>query len=287
MTWSGLEVIPHLKQSTFFMDIVNIKSTICSLQNCLEEYNAEVDGRCPGTIRSLKNSNAFMDIRGKWTTSFRNSRKYKNSWSHTYCFTASHIEAKMRVMKAGLSSWSMRHYRRCQKKQTKVRLKRLPKDVIDGVVSRNTKIDLNQIESSATGVVKIKNTARKSFPNGKRVNLSREDEKVIDELLADSSDEAESESKLAHMEPNNIVTFATGFATWTDKHDIKDSIIVQEDEIKIEAEALVPKSVKVPRPLPELQKIYVTSNTSLAQFQSPSQKQDIECVDLCSSDDEQ
>ena len=159
--------------------------------------------------------------------------------------------------------------------------------MIEGVLSRNSNLDLNLIPGSTAGVVKVKNTARKSFPNSNRVNMSREDEKVIDELLADSSDEAEPEPKIIPVEPNNIVTFASGFATWTDKHDITDNIMVQHDEIKIEAESLVPKSVKVPRPLPELQKIYITSCTPVAQSQSPSQKQDIECVDLCSSDDEQ
>ena len=39
-----------------------------------EEYNNELDAKCPGTLKSLKNSNAFMDIRGKWTSSYKLSR---------------------------------------------------------------------------------------------------------------------------------------------------------------------------------------------------------------------
>ena len=39
-----------------------------------EEYNAEIDAKCPGTIKSLKNSNCFMDIRGKWNSSYKLSR---------------------------------------------------------------------------------------------------------------------------------------------------------------------------------------------------------------------
>ena len=39
-----------------------------------DEYNAELDAKCPGTVKSLKNSNAFMDIRGKWNTSYKLSR---------------------------------------------------------------------------------------------------------------------------------------------------------------------------------------------------------------------
>ena len=42
--------------------------------NLSEEYNAEIDTKCPGTIKSLKNSNAFMDIRGKWNSSYKLSR---------------------------------------------------------------------------------------------------------------------------------------------------------------------------------------------------------------------
>ena len=40
----------------------------------LEEYNTELDAKCPGTLKSLKNSNAFRDIRGKWTSSYRLSK---------------------------------------------------------------------------------------------------------------------------------------------------------------------------------------------------------------------
>ena len=79
-------------------------------------------------------------------------------------------------------------------------------------------LDLNLIPGSTAGVVKVKNTARKSFPNSNRVNMSREDEKVIDELLADSSDEAEPEPKIIPVEPNNIVTFAsaiTNMYSWS------------------------------------------------------------------------
>ena len=39
-----------------------------------EEYNIELDAKCPGTLKSLKNSNAFMDIKGKWTSSYKLSR---------------------------------------------------------------------------------------------------------------------------------------------------------------------------------------------------------------------
>ena len=43
----------------------------------LDEYNAEIDAKCPGTVKSLKNSNAYMDIRGKWNTTYKLSRYVK------------------------------------------------------------------------------------------------------------------------------------------------------------------------------------------------------------------
>ena len=206
-------------------------------------------------------------------------RKKANLWTHTYCFTASQVEIKERAMRAGLSSWSMRHYRRCQKKQTKVRVKRLPKDFIDGVLARNAdSVEINQSKL-------VKSTARKSFPNSNRVVMKREDDKVIDELLEDSSDEAEHEAKVP-VEPNNIKQYASGFATWTDKHDTDPVVEIDLDQGQIKEEGgtgsnqVAAKSISVPRPLPELQKIYINNTVK------KSQNKDIECVDLCSSDED-
>ena len=39
-----------------------------------DQYNTELDSKCPGTVKSLKNSNAFMDIRAKWNSSYKMSR---------------------------------------------------------------------------------------------------------------------------------------------------------------------------------------------------------------------
>jgi len=255
----------------------------------LEEYNADLDARCPGTIKSLKNSNAFMDIKGKWNSSFKNSRKKANLWSHTYCFTPTHVETRMRVIKAGLSLWSMRHFRRCQKKQASVRLKRLNKDMIENLLTKKNHSDHGLI---------VKNTARKSFPISKRIEqvskfmsgLTKEDEKVIDELLEDSSDDAEMEVEVKKVpaEPNNIVQFASGFATWSEKHgpapsEPNPSAHLTTDQIKQESDVEGYKRISVPRPLPELQKIFVNDSAGSNVVKS---NRDIECVDLCSSDEE-
>ena len=181
----------------------------------------------------------------------------------------------MRVMKAGLSDWSMRHLRRCQNNIYSVRLKRLNKESIDQA--------LQEMKSKPKP---IKNTARKSFSGSERVIVrSAEDDKAIDELLEDSSDGVESEAgaKPMEVEANNIVTFGNGFATWTDKHD-KD---VEPEEVKIKEEPDSKKpQIKVPKPLPELQKIYITNIANGQPSISSKPKANIECVDLCSSDED-
>ena len=171
----------------------------------------------------------------------------------------------MRVMKAGLSSWSMRHYRRCQRNQCSVKLKRLQKESIAEIIEKE--------KAAASCPRPVKNTARKSFSGSERTVISRsvEEDKAIDELLEDSSDESEANTKAAAAEPNKIVSFASGFASWTEKHD--------EDMVQIKKDP--DRGVTVPKPLPELQKIYINN--------SPKQSvpnREIECVDLCSSDED-
>ena len=77
----------------------------------LQEYVREVEARCPGTVKALRNTNAYMDIRGKWATSWRGGRRRVGLWSHTYCFTQLQREAKARVMKAGLTDRAMALFR--------------------------------------------------------------------------------------------------------------------------------------------------------------------------------
>ena len=203
-------------------------------------------------------------------------RKKANLWSHTYCFTAAQMETKVRTMKSGLSVWSLKHYRRCQQKRPSVRLKRLPVEEVERALKNNN----NSGSSSAATIhpVKVKNKARKSF-SGYRRSRERDPlvDKVIEELLEDSDDETVNTVTIKHVEkvvPNNqIVTFATGFRTCTEKLT----------QIKEEADMDTGvKNVTVPRPLPELQKIYVKNplNSALS-----SQKQEIDIVDLCSDDE--
>ena len=193
-------------------------------------------------------------------------------WTHTYCFTASEVEAKERVLRAGLTSTAMRNFRKCQRKTSLVRVKRLPKDFIESVIAKNEET-VNKLLTTAKDV---KNTARKSFSGYRRDN---EDDKVIDELLEDSSDETESDMKPVPAEPNNIVNFATGFATWTENHDEKARVFQVKDEADLEPVTREQKSISVPRPLPELQKIFVNNAAQKNQTQT------IECINLSSDED--
>ena len=125
----------------------------------------------------------------------------------------------------------------------------------------------------------VKSTARKSFSGYRK---DHEDDKVIDELLEDSSDETECDAKPVPVEPNNIVNFATGFATWSENHDEKARVFQVKDEADLEPVTKEQKRISVPRPLPELQKIYV--NTA-AKSSEKSPAPTIECINLSSDED--
>ena len=182
------------------------------------------------------------------------------------------------MLRAGLTSTAMRDFRKCQRKQSSVRVKRLPKDFIESVLAKNEET----VKKLMTTSKDIRNTARKSFTASRKDLTRKEDDKVIDELLEDSSDEAESETKPVHVEPNNIVNFATGFATWTENHDDKARVFQVKDEANLETFKREQKSISVPRPLPELQKIYVNNSAKNSQ---KSQTQNIECINLSSDED--
>ena len=179
-------------------------------------------------------------------------------------------------MKSGLSVWSLKHYRRCQQKRPSVRLKRLPAEVVESALKNNN----NSGSSSAATIhpVKVKNKARKSF-SGYRQPRERDPlvDKVIEELLEDSDEETVTIKHVEKVVPNNqIVTFATGFRTCTEKL----TQIKEERDMDTGV-----KNVTVPRPLPELQKIYVKNPLS-SSANSHKESKEIDIVDLCSSDDD-
>ena len=154
-----------------------------------------------------------------------------------------------------------------------MRLKRLATDVVEKALKKN------KSESPATiHPVRVKNKARKSF-SGYQQRRERDPvmDSVIEELLEDSDEETVNSVTIKQVEkvvPNNqIVTFATGFRTCTEKH----VQIKEEADMDIDV-----KNITVPKPLPELQKIYVKNSLNSAVS---SQKQEIDIVDLCSDDE--
>ena len=152
----------------------------------------------------------------------------------------------------------------------------MPKDLIESVIAKNEETVNKLLQKSAK---EVKSTARKSFSGYRK---DHEDDKVIDELLEDSSDETECDAKPVPVEPNNIVNFATGFATWSENHDEKARVFQVKDEADLEPVTKEQKRISVPRPLPELQKIYV--NTA-AKSSEKSPAQTIECINLSSDED--
>ena len=152
----------------------------------------------------------------------------------------------------------------------------MPKDLIESVIAKNEETVNKLLQKSAK---EVKSTARKSFSGYRK---DHEDDKVIDELLEDSSDETECDAKPVPVEPNNIVNFATGFATWSENHNEKARVFQVKDEADLEPVTQEQKRISVPRPLPELQKIYVTTAVKNSQ-KSPAQT--IECINLSSDED--
>ena len=152
----------------------------------------------------------------------------------------------------------------------------MPKDLIESVIAKNEETVNKLLQKSAK---EVKSTARKSFSGYRK---DHEDDKVIDELLEDTSDETECDAKPVPVEPNNIVNFATGFATWSENHDEKARVFQVKDEADLEPVTQEQKRISVPRPLPELQKIYVTTAAKSSQ-KSPAPT--IECINLSSDED--
>jgi len=280
----------------------------------LEEYNEEVEARCPGTSKSMKNSNANMDIRGKWNMSYKCSKKKANMWTHTYCFTAAEMEAKMRVMKSGLTPKSMRLYRKCKMKKAGLTLKKLEKETMATIYARYAEMDrLDKLDQlKAENEFKMRNNIGKSLS---QVSPQEPiDDKVIDELLEDTSDNDNEVNILPNMNhndnghidsKNSFMNFKNvGFRTSGDNlesftHEntpfVSSSFIVQDEAYSsVDHESPVKKpqlKISVPRPLPELQRIgYLKSlqqrSVTKPEMEKTAAKPEVECVDLCSSDDE-
>ena len=101
----------------------------------------EVEQRCPGTSRAFKSCNAAFDVKQKWMSTFRGSRKKSSLWVHLYCFTAAQMEKRVRELRCGLTAEAMRLLRKCKKRKAKLKLKRLTdsdegRSLVDAVKQR-------------------------------------------------------------------------------------------------------------------------------------------------------
>lgn len=237
----------------------------------MEEYNAEVESRCPGTIKSFRSSNANMEIKNKWNVTYRPSKKKANLWTHTYPFTAAEMELKVRILRDGLTPRALRLYRKCAVRQAKTTLKRLPEETVCAVESRYTG------NSSLVKVDTVRETKVKPH--------NPLEDKIIDELLCENSDEEMSEE--CSTPKNEIVNFENvGFRTNFQKMDLgapglaSSSFVVHDEAysssetVKSEPSASCVRTFQVPRPLPELQRL------------TKVRVKEVECVDLCSSDED-
>jgi len=269
----------------------------------LEKYHEDLESKCPGTIKALKNSNANMDIRGKWTSSYKLSKKKANLWTHTYCFTSAEMEAKVRVMKSGLTPSAMKILRKCEKKKAGVRIKKLDKATISSVFARYAEMDrLDKLDalgiSTKSIPTEISNITTRTYEKSI-------DDKVIDELLEDSSsDTVEEVTMLPNMNhnvngvllpENSFINFNNGFQKdstskcngSTEKPPFESSSFIVRDEAFSNTDASPiskPKvKISVPRPLPELQRISYLKSLQNKVVTAPKE---IECVDLCSSDED-
>jgi hypothetical protein len=90
-----------------------------------EDYNNQVESKCPGTILRLKGSNAFADIRTKYPNVYRGQKRKSGSFVHIYTFSRKQRLDRYRDLKRGLTPHSYRMWRRANKQKSEVRIKRI------------------------------------------------------------------------------------------------------------------------------------------------------------------
>jgi len=250
----------------------------------MEEYNADVEARCPGTIKMLRSSNANMEIKNKWNNCYRASKKKANLWTHTYPFTAAEMELKVRILRDGLTPRALRMYRKCSIRRAKATIMRLPDDTV------------REYEARYKEMTRLDNIETKSRPIRDPI-----EDKLINELLCENSLDGDISEKSASTPINDIVSFENvGFRTSfegsgeqlseTAAPGLASSSFVVHDEAYsssssaeggpaaiVKTEPGPARTFQVPRPLPELQRL---------GRDKEQQKVEVECVDLCSSDED-
>lgn len=238
----------------------------------------------------------------------RGSNRRKITWSHSYCFNKAQRAMQMRVIHAGMSLPALRLWRKYNKKQPKITLKRLNQATVDDVRKREE--EERQHDREMEGKRKREEEELEEKGNGGveiQIHSSRTDMDMIP-LLTPSVSSKQSyplpsqrshPSSSSHRSPtfSHSPPYAsprTNQASSSQKSVrsplgslppgpwAKSSFMVR-DEAHLEPEPNISNQInqtkpliRVPRPLPELQRIAAIQPVVM----------ETECIDLCSSDDE-
>jgi len=81
-----------------------------------EDSRKKQESNCPGTILTLRDSNAFKVNKTKYSNVFKSSRKRGEAWVHLYCFTELQRRNRLRDIQNGLSLSALRVLKHCQKR---------------------------------------------------------------------------------------------------------------------------------------------------------------------------
>jgi len=237
------------------------------------QYLEEVETRCPGTIKSLRSSNANMEIKNKFPNTYKSSKKKACTWTHTYNFTPRDADLRLQIIRDGLKPRPLRIYRKCRKKLAKVSLKRLSEDLVKDVQARYERMERMELEEAER-----ENKISVPVLFDRTIN-----DNVVDELLGESFDE-----EMSMRPKNDIVNYENiGFRTNFGGVEGKPIKVENSSSYLVHNEAYSSKTVEsegsnrnyeVPKPLPELLRLALTSKKNSSN--------EILCVDLCSSDDE-
>eukprot|EP00088_Acartia_fossae_P070404 TRINITY_DN9424_c0_g1_i4.p1 TRINITY_DN9424_c0_g1~~TRINITY_DN9424_c0_g1_i4.p1 ORF type:complete len:567 (+),score=158.98 TRINITY_DN9424_c0_g1_i4:159-1859(+) len=95
-----------------------------------EDYNNQLEAKCPGTIPTLRGSNAYADIRTKFPNVYRGARPKPGAYHHVYSFTMKERMARYRDLKRGLSVQAYRLFKRANKRKSEVKLQKMAVDVV-------------------------------------------------------------------------------------------------------------------------------------------------------------
>jgi len=102
-----------------------------------EDFNIQVESKCPGTINGLKGSNAYADIRTKFPNVYRGLKRKQGAFVHVYSYNKKQRLDRYRDLKRGLTPQAYRLWRRTGKKKVEVKLPQIKGEVIKFYLAKN------------------------------------------------------------------------------------------------------------------------------------------------------